>query len=83
MSGDGRVEQGLKQGGILSTSIMLTLFMDDKVKMMLKARKWATIDERTVPIIAYADNEVLISKDPTELQALLDIVFQYRCRWWY
>ena len=82
ISGDGRIEQGLKQGGVLSTS-MLTLFMDDKIKMMLKAGIGATIGERTVPVIAYADDEVLISTDPAELQALLDIAFQHSCLWQY
>ena len=82
MSGDGKIEQGLKQGGILSTS-MLTLFMDDKIRTMVEARIGATIGEKTVPVIAYADDEVLISTDPTELQTLLDIAFQHSCLWRY
>ena len=82
MSGDGKIEQGLKQGGILSTS-MLTLFMDDKIRTIVEARIGATIGEKMVPVIAYADDEVLISTDPTELQTLLDIAFQHSCLWRY
>ena len=62
---------------------MLTVFMDDKIKMTLKARIGATVGERTVPAIAYADDEVLLSTDPAELQALLDIAFQHSCLWQY
>ena len=56
---------------------MLTQFMDDKVKARIGAR----IGERTVPVIAYADDEVLISMDPAELKVLLDIAFQHSCLW--
>ena len=80
-SGDDKREQGLKHGGILSTS-MLTPFMGEKIKVVLKARIGATIGERTVPVMAYAD-EVLISTDSVELQAILDIAFQYSSLWWY
>ena len=82
MSGDGKIEQGLKQGGVLSTS-MLTMFMDDKIRAMLDARVGATIGEKTVPVIAYADDEVLISTDPAELQMLLDIAYQHSRLWRY
>ena len=54
-SDDGKIEQGLKQGGILSTS-MLTLFMGDKIRTMVEAQIGATIGEKTVPVIAYADD---------------------------
>ena len=82
LSEDGRIEQGLKQGGVLSTSL-LTLFMDDKIKMIQREGYGATIGRKRVGIIAYADDEVLISCNPETLQRLLDITYQHSCLWRY
>ena len=81
MSTDGKIDQGLKQGGVLSTSL-LTLFMDDKIKMIQRENIGATIGRKRVGIIAYADDEVLISCNPEELQRLLDVA-QHSCLWRY
>ena len=82
LSKDGKIKQGLKQGGVLSTSL-LTLFMDDKIKMVQREGIGATIGCRQVGIIAYADDEVLISCNPKEMQNLLDIAYQHSCLWRY
>lgn len=82
VSTDGKIQQGLKQGGILSTS-MLMVFMNDKIEMLRKSGKGAKIGDRTVPVIAYADDEVLISTDPDELQDMLAIAYEHSCLWRY
>ena len=81
-SAHGRIEQGLKQGGVLSTTL-LTLFMDDKIRQVQKEEVGAEIGHKRIGIIAYADDEVLVSTDPTELQRLLNIAHQHSCLWRY
>ena len=82
LSDDGKILQGLKQGGVLSTSL-LTLYMDDKIKMIQRASIGAMVGRMRVGIIAYADDEVLISSDPVEMQRLLDIAYHHSCLWRY
>ena len=82
LSSHGRIEQGLKQGGVLSTTL-LTLFMDDKIRKIHMENLGAKIGRKSIGIIAYADDEVLISTDPTELQQLLDIAYKHSCLWRY
>ena len=82
LSAAGRIEQGLKQGGVLSTSL-LTLYTDDKVRAVHESRLGAQFGDRKVGIIAYADDEVLISTDPDELQKLLDIAYEHSRIWRY
>ena len=82
LSDDGKISQGLKQGGVLSTSL-LTLYMDDKIKLIQRESIGATVGCRRVGIIAYADDEVLISTDPVEMQRLLDIAYRHSCLWRY
>ena len=81
-SKDGRIEQGLKQGGVLSTSL-LNLFMDDKIRALKNSSKGAMIGEKTIPVIAYADDEVILSTDSDELQEMLDIVYEHSMIWRY
>ena len=82
LSRNGKIEQGLKQGCVLSTCL-LVLFMDDKIKAIQKEGIGAAIGHRRVGIIAYADDEVLIAIDPAELQRLLDIAYKHSCLWRY
>ena len=72
ISTDGRLEQWLKQGGVLSPS-MFILFMEDKIRMQLASQKAPKIGGKQVPVVAYVDGEVLISSDPNELQEMLQI----------
>ena len=72
----------MKQGGVLSTG-MLTIFMNDKIQMLMGTGMGASIGERKVPVIAYADDEVLISTSPTELQHMLDVAYKHSCMWRY
>ena len=67
LSGDGKISQVPKQGGVLSTSL-LTLYMDDKIKLIQRENIGAMVGRMRVGIITYADDEVLISSDPVEMQ---------------
>ena len=82
LSSDGKISQGLKQGGVLSTSL-LTLYMDDKIKLIQRESIGAMVGSMRVGIIAYADDEVLISSDPVEMQRLLDVAYHHSCLWRY
>ena len=79
-SGSWTNEQGLKQGGVLSTTL-LTLFMDDKILQVQKEEVGAEFGHKRIGIIAYDDDEVLVSSNPTELQRLLNIAYQHSCLW--
>ena len=72
----GNMQQGLKQGGVLSTSL-LCLFMHDKIQMLQQAQVGAKVGDKSIPIIAYADDEVLISMSPKEMQQMLDTAYSH------
>ena len=74
LSAQGRIEQALKQGGVLSTTL-LTLSMNCRIEKIQLEDVWAEIGRKRIGIIVYADDEVLISTDPKELQHLLDIAY--------
>ena len=78
----GNMQQGLKQGGVLSTSL-LCLFMHDKIQMLQQAQVGAKVGDNSIPIIAYADGEVLISTSPKEMQQMLDIAYNHSTKWRY
>ena len=82
MSDDGKILQGLKQGGVLSTSLLI-LYMDEKIKLIQRENIGATVGRMRVGIIAYADDKVLISSDLVEMQQLLDIAYHHICLWRY
>ena len=60
-------------------STLMTLFMDDKIRKIQTKNLGEKIGRKSIGIIAYADDEVLISTDPTELQHLLDIAYKHSC----
>ena len=82
VSETGYMKQGLKQGGVLSTSL-LTLYMHDKIQMIQEAQTGAQIGDIRIPIIAYADDEVLVATEPKELQQMLDIAYCHSTKWRY
>ena len=49
----------------------------------MEAKAGAFIGEQHVPVVAYADDEVLIATDPVKLQILLNIAYRHSMIWRY
>ena len=77
-----RVLQGVRQGGVLSPTLY-TLYIDDLIKLLRECYLGCTIRNLYVGVIAFADDIALLSNDPTELQQMLNITFQYTQEWRY
>ena len=73
-----QVVEGLRQGRTLSP---LFIFIDGRAKKVKSEGSRINAGVMGITILLFADDIVLIAKDRRELQALLDVVFEYSCKW--
>ena len=75
-----KLEQGVKQGAILSP-LLYNLFINDIVKL-LKGRGLGLVFEGNwVGIMMYADDMVLLASSGEELQQMIDVVVEFSKDW--
>ena len=70
------VQQGVKQGGLLSTDLY-KLYIEDLLHTFQEMDYGAQIGDITVNAIACADDIALIAEDKSDLQILLNTAVQY------
>ena len=51
--------------------------MYDKIQMLQQAQVGPKVGDKSIPIITCADDEVLISTSPKEMQQMLDIAYNH------
>ena len=76
------INQGVKQGGILSP-FLYSLFVNDLLKELAVSGYGVSVDDLFTGAPMYADDLALISSSSADLQNLLEIVFHYSRRWKY
>ncbi len=76
------VQQGIRQGGIISTWIY-NLFIDELLYKLQASGLGATIMNISTSNVTLADDITLSATSPLNLQKMLDIVYQYTCMFRY
>ena len=73
---------GVKQGDICSP-VLYAIFINDIVATLRARGLGVQVSDRLrlLSILLYADDQVLIASSPEELQAMMDVVFDYSERW--
>ena len=74
--------QGVHQGAILSP-LLYSIFVDELLDVLLEMNIGAHIKEVFIGSPMYADDLALIAGSPESLQAMLNTVFSYSCKWKY
>jgi hypothetical protein len=72
--------EGLRQGCTLSPLLFL-IFIDGLAQKIKEEAAKMRAGVMGIAVLLFADDIVLIAKDQKELQALLDVVFEYSCKW--
>ena len=72
------VEQGVRQGGILSPLLYL-VYIDGLIKRLRNSRAGCSTMGRFVGTLVLADDIVLIANSPQELNQMLEVVHSYAC----
>ncbi|CAG2193476.1 unnamed protein product [Mytilus edulis] len=70
------VQQGVKQGGLLSADLY-KIYIEDLLHNFENVAQGCTIGETSVNAIACADDVALMSENPAELQLLINIAAEY------
>ncbi|MEW8545051.1 MAG: reverse transcriptase family protein, partial [Candidatus Thiodiazotropha sp.] len=73
------VFQGVRQGGVLSTFLFL-VYLNDLLHDIENSHKGAHIGTLNCSCPTYADDMSLLANSPDALQALMNIVFRYYCK---
>ena len=73
------INQGVRQGGILSTHLY-KLYINDLPTILERHRLGLNIGEEFYGSPLCADDIILMSTNPTEIQSMLDISYNYSCQ---
>ena len=76
------VEQGVRQGGILSPLLYL-VYIDGLIKRLRNSGAGCSTMGRFVGTLVLADDVVLIANSPQELNQMLEVVHSYATHWHY
>ena len=76
------INQGVKQGAILSP-LLYSLFVNELLVTLEQSGLGVKIGSVYCGALMYADDLALIASSAQELQAMMDIVFQYATKWRY
>eukprot|EP00732_Lithocolla_globosa_P001139 Lithocolla_globosa_v1_NODE_518_length_3838_cov_6.179752.p1 type:complete len:838 gc:universal NODE_518_length_3838_cov_6.179752:2520-7(-) len=71
---------GVKQGCLLSP-LLFTLFVNDLAKMIQASEIGVKFGVDIINILLYADDIVLIAENENDLQTLLNITYNWCCKW--
>jgi hypothetical protein len=74
------VEQGVRQGGVLS-GFLYSVFINDLLTQLTSASKNTGILSLSLSNPTLADDLALISLSPLDLQMLLNVAYEYSCKW--
>jgi hypothetical protein len=74
------VEGGVRQGCILSP-ILFALFIDGLVGAVKRVRVASTLEGSKLNILLFADDVALLANSRSDLQKLLDAVYEYSQKW--
>ena len=74
--------QGVRQGAILSP-LLYSIFVDELLDIRMEMNIGAHINEVFIGSPMYADDLALIASSPESLQAMLNVVYSYSCKWRY
>ena len=75
-----RIEEGVKQGGVISP-ILFNFFLNDLLNECIEADLGARVYDVNVSIVAYCDDLILLSPLESDLMELLLICERYAFRW--
>ena len=76
------VKQSVRQGGVLSPWLYM-LYVNQLLDLLRKSNVGLWIENLFVGVVAQADDVCLLAVTPCDLQAMLDIVYAYSCKWRY
>ena len=76
------INQGVKQGGVLSP-LLYSIYLNDLLIELQQSKLGAKMGEIYCGAPAYADDLALVASSPEELQKMLDIVHAYSNKWRY
>ena len=76
------VRQSVRQGGVLSPWLYL-LYIDGLLKELRAANLGARIGDIYCGVLAQADDVAVLALSPAELQAMINICYNYSLRWRY
>ena len=74
------VEQGVRQGGVLS-GFLYSIFINDLLNRIQCNSKNMGILSTSISNPALADDIALVSLSPLGLQVLLNVAYEYSCKW--
>lgn len=74
------VEQGIRQGGVLS-GFLYTVFIDDLLNELERINENFGIHKIKSSTPALADDIACLSSNPNSLQNMLNTAYNYSCRW--
>jgi hypothetical protein len=74
------IEQGVKQGGVLSPDLF-NFYINDLIEECLQQNIGAKIGQLNVSVIAYADEIILISPNKNHLERLLKTCDDFAAKW--
>ena len=72
--------QGVKQGAILSM-LLYICFINGLLREILESGLGAEVLNISAGAIGYADDLAIVTIDRTAMQALIDIAYEYSCKW--
>ncbi len=72
--------QGTKQGDNLSPNCF-SMYLNPLISDLKASGLGICIDQNTIPVLAYADDLVLVSETPDGLQKLIDILYSWCHKW--
>ena len=74
------IEKGVRQGDTVSAALF-NLYVNDLVDALNSLNKGILIDEKSVSVLLYADDIVLVSDSENGLQCLLDALRDWCSKW--